>query len=319
MGLYGADRRPLPSPGEGFKRSEAAHYATVRHPANKRARLVRSLRPLQQIYGWGRLTDCVVPGTDVSEPFLVSNGGTFFSGDLSSFIDRHMYLFGGYEGTLIDLFLAKIPQIRRRVVFDIGANVGTHSLAFARAFDCVHAFEPNPSLWECFERNIKLNGFNDVTLHRVALGDVNGRVPFYVTDTTNFGLGTLSSFPQYDVALVKAPSVDLVTGDAVVTSEKIEVVDAVKIDVQGFECQVLKGMQETLRRSSPIVWVEVGPESISTYRTPVEFLGLFPFRARMYRFTRCFRGIHWGFRLIPADNRELVPGDYVVAPLDQIP
>ena len=70
-----------------------------------------------------------------------------FAGEASSFVDRQMYVFGNYEKPLIDAFVSFISPGKRGTILDIGANVGTHSLAFAHRFKAVHSFEPNPSLW----------------------------------------------------------------------------------------------------------------------------------------------------------------------------
>ena len=103
-----------------------------------------------------------------------------------------MYLYGGYEEPQIRSFVNELS--RRRVILDVGANVGTHSLAFAQAFDTVHSFEPNSSVWSKFERNLDLNGFENVQLHKVGLGDQSGHFPFYNINNDNDGLGTFLEF-----------------------------------------------------------------------------------------------------------------------------
>src|SRR5688572_11738006 len=130
-----------------------------------RARIARALRWLHALPGWQSLVNKVVP--DHSGAFVVHNGPMVFAGVIGSFIDRQVYLFGGYERPYIDRFVRAIPADRRGTILDIGANAGTHSLAFASDFATVHAFEPNPMLWAQFERNVALNHLKNVQLHKL--------------------------------------------------------------------------------------------------------------------------------------------------------
>ena len=108
---------------------------------------------------------------------MVDNGGTYFAGDLGVVIDREVYLFGGDERESIDLFLACVRTHRRGVILDVGCNAGTHSLRFAKAFARVHAFDPNPALWEQFKANAALNGADNITLHPLGVGAAEARLP----------------------------------------------------------------------------------------------------------------------------------------------
>jgi hypothetical protein len=81
--------------------NDVTSFATVAvlqesHPASARARIVRMLRPLRYVRGWPRVAGWLVP-PDLSGPFVVSNRGILFAGDLRSYIDRQTYLFGQYE------------------------------------------------------------------------------------------------------------------------------------------------------------------------------------------------------------------------------
>src|SRR5262245_8857068 len=109
-----------------------------------RARIARALRGLRVLPGWQRLVNRLVPQHLAS--FTICNGDTVFAGDIGSYLDRQVYLFGGYESAQIRCFLSCIPAGRHGTLLDIGANAGTHSLAFARVFETVRAFEPNPML-----------------------------------------------------------------------------------------------------------------------------------------------------------------------------
>ncbi len=283
------------------------------HPKCTRARLVRSLRALRRVRGWGRFVNWLVPSR-VAGPFVIVNDGLAFAGDLGSYIDRHTYLLGQYEERSLDLFLSLVPKDRRRLILDVGANVGTHSLVFGRHFRRVHAFEPNPDLWAQFERNIAINGFDHVTLHRAGVGDQEAELPFYLIDAPNYGLGTFSAVEQYSMPLKRAGVCRLVNGDEYLRQHGLHPVDAIKIDVQGFEPQVLRGLNGALRQDRPIVWFEQGLVTQETIRALPDLKELFPYSIVVYRVAESGR-LTLSSRLERVSD-ELRQGDYLVVPAE---
>lgn len=279
------------------------------------ARIVRALRPLHRVPGWGRVANRLI-GPDATGAFEVENQTGRFAGDLSSFIERKVYLFGGYEEDQIAAFLALVPPDRRRTILDIGANVGTHSVAFARHFAEVHAFEPNPALWARFDRNIQANELTHVRLHRLALGERDGELPFFTTSNSNAGLGTLSTVEQYDLPLRAAGSAKVARGDRYLDAEGIGAIDAIKVDVQGFEPEVLRGLAAVLARDLPIVWFEVGTGTATSVGTRDAAKALFPFECRFLRFQPPNGLFRRSSCLVPAAD-ELVPGEYIAVPQGQ--
>lgn len=285
-----------------------------RHPPVWRARLVRALRGLKSLRGWERVVNVLAPQNDATTPFTVANRGGIFAGDLSSFIDRRMYLFGGYEEDLIREFLSRIPTGRRGVILDVGANVGTHSLAFAQHFGQVHAFEPNPSLWSAFETNVRLNNLNTVQLHKVGLADREGELPFYLIEKNNFGLGTCSDVEQYDLPLKKIGTVRVEIGDSYLEAAGIQRVDAIKIDVQGFEAEVIRGLAKTLARDRPFVWLEVSESIAGAPNSYLALKSVFPYENTLLHFQPWRSGAFNTVRLQPARTEGLQPGDYLIVP-----
>lgn len=77
------------------------------------------------------------------------------------------------------------------IYLDIGANVGTTSLPVAihnKNIE-VHAFEPNPKIFQSLETNKSLNNCDNLTLHKLAVGSKKGKLPLFVTskEKANFG------------------------------------------------------------------------------------------------------------------------------------
>lgn len=275
--------------------------------------MARALRPMRRFRGWMRLVNYVVPESASGE-FVVVNNGTVFAGNLGSFLDRNVYLFGGHEGQEIELFLSLVPSHRRGIVLDVGANAGTHALRFARAFKHVHSFEPNPALWAQFERNISLNQLSNVTLHRVGLADRDAQLPFYMIEKSNLGLGTFSKVEQYDMPLKEVGSAKVVRGADYLVGHDIGPVDAIKIDVQGFEIEAIRGLVPVLERDRPYLWFELGSATRQVLNSRPALERLIPFRheawliePRRGLFTR-----RLGLSPAPADLPE---GDYIITPI----
>jgi FkbM family methyltransferase len=289
------------------------HKSSAEHHPLLRARVVRALRRLRRLRGWTRIVDRIAPA-NASAEFVVVNDGTVFTGNLGSFIDRNVYFYGDYEGKMIELFLSVVPARRRGIILDVGANAGTHSVKFARAFEHVHSFEPNQALWDQFERNICLNELSNVTLHRVGLADRNSQLPFYTIEKSNLGLGTFSHIEQYDKPLILVGSASVVRGSDYLIDQEIGPIDAIKIDVQGFELEVIRGLHPLLQRDRPCLWFELGlrTRQVLNSRMALDHLIPFDYDAQMFDPKRTLLTHRVALVAAPAD---LPAGDYVITPV----
>lgn len=133
----------------------------------------------------------------------------------------------------------EICQVRRFAA-DVGAHVGFWSYYLALRFRGVHAFEPSAAFAQCFERNVRAK---NVVLHRVALGEAAGSVALEMvegnTGATHVRPGGEGSIPMRRL-----------------DDYRLEELDLLKIDVEGYERRVLEGARETLARCRPVVIVE---------------------------------------------------------------
>jgi FkbM family methyltransferase len=133
---------------------------------------------------------------------------------------------------------------------DIGANVGNHSMFAAGVLKAprVLAFEPNPDAYAILRCNIALNDLAEVVRHfPVGLSGSSGRASVLVPDPTiNLGGAKL---------IEGDGSIELRPGDELIPSE--EPVGFIKIDVEGLEMEVLKGLSQTIARCRPVMFVEV--------------------------------------------------------------
>lgn len=140
-------------------------------------------------------------------------------------------------------FEAAMQWVRNwRCAIDVGAHVGLWSMHLAKRFERVHAFEPVAAHRECFEANVpefRNNLCNG--LHACALGASDGTVAIHTAPTSSGD------------SWVSGPGeIPMITLDYL----QLDDVDFIKIDCEGYELQVLKGAEETLRRCHPCVIVE---------------------------------------------------------------
>jgi FkbM family methyltransferase len=142
-----------------------------------------------------------------------------------------------------------------RTVLDIGAHVGWYGLLAKQVNPMaeVWAFEPNPLLLQRLRENIALN---DVIVNVIAAAasDDNKGAIFYEGGP---GLSSSSGL-RPEVGGTRSFRVPTVTVDSIVAANNIENIDLVKIDVEGHEPAVLRGMHHVLKTMRPHVIFEVG-------------------------------------------------------------
>lgn len=162
-------------------------------------------------------------------------------------------------------------RCRPKVALDIGANVGLYAIPLAdrlAANGRVWAFEPHPRTFERLQRHVFLNGLGNITLVNSAFGRTPGTAR--LTDYGEGDSGKWSLRSDRDESASLEVRVD--TLDRAKKSLKISDVDLIKLDVEGFEPQVILGAQEVLAESRPIVFLELTP-SWSDQREAREALG----------------------------------------------
>ena len=142
----------------------------------------------------------------------------------------------------------------RPVIFDCGANIGMATLFFKWLYPHseVHAFEPDPRVFQVLAENVARNRLCDVHLHNVALCDKNGDVDFFVP------LGTEGS-PVMSLVAGRIPEADArriqVTACMLSAFVESKEVDFLKLDVEGSEDLVLRDLRAsgTLQRVRELV------------------------------------------------------------------
>lgn len=139
------------------------------------------------------------------------------------------------------------------IIYDIGANLGNHTIYFADHAKTaqIYAFEPVTANYNLLDANVKANNFTDrVTLFNNAIGAEKGHAFMQIPEGNagNFGM----------MSIVKGQPQNAEKVEVVVIDElNLPTPDYVKIDTEGFEVNVLKGMKNTLAKADAVVWIEI--------------------------------------------------------------
>ena len=143
-------------------------------------------------------------------------------------------------------------------IFDVGANLGNHSVYFAKKNRNSHvfSFEPFPDNYELLKKNIDENELSNVAIYNEAVGEHVGHVKVKDFNESNYG-GT--SFIESSDG---EGSIHMTSVDNAVIDLSIPSLDFIKIDTEGFELEVIQGMSYAIEKYHPIIWVECSDSSI---------------------------------------------------------
>lgn len=190
-------------------------------------------------------------------------------------------LFEVYEisslAVILDKYVTQKYLSDKVVALDIGANIGSHSVALAQKFHRLISFEPNPSIYKVLEANLIVNGVQNVTAYQVALGSREDILDLYESEEWNSGMGSLI---KYREAARVISSVKVARGDDFIPPllQENETVGFVKVDVEGHEIEVIRGLRNTLSKHNPLICLEIsGDKQGIDIRNELQQIGYFYF------------------------------------------
>ena len=198
-------------------------------------------------------------------PMVSKNGETLFTGisflrdnhllhtNTGNYLDYMVFTTGSYEPAIAGLISSQLNA--GSTVMDIGANVGIHTITMAKTVGPtgkVYAFEPIGFLRKKIEENLWLNNLHNVHIMPVALSNEAGSQQIYF-DENDSNLGTASLGKKTAHTNLE---IDIKVGDEVASQLDMDRLDLIKIDVEGFELKVLKGMEKTISALRPRIIFE---------------------------------------------------------------
>jgi FkbM family methyltransferase len=183
------------------------------------------------------------------------------------------------------------------VCFDVGANIGVYSSVLAGISGDpanIHSFEPVEHVRRKLIANARLNGFGNIHVNPFALGSSPGTLVMHQIREGHFRGGT-STFVNKEIVTrlgqsqFESREVEIRTLDQYVGASDLSRVDFIKIDVEGFELEVLKGAIETLSKHKPTMILEYDEDRHSpeagTMREVLSSIGYQVFEFAAYRDT----------------------------------
>lgn len=185
----------------------------------------------------------------------VQRNGVRFELDIANIVDWNIYF--GFHETSRELLFRLLDDAE--VIFDVGANIGEISLRFAHTYPkaTIHGFEPFPDTFRTLKQNVSLNAFPNIELHPLGLGAQAGEVFFEERTAGNPGMNRVTANPERSTRKVA-----ITTLDAFVGENDISTVSLIKIDVEGYEFEVLKGADQLIRRHHPVFFIELDDDNL---------------------------------------------------------
>lgn len=174
-----------------------------------------------------------------------------------------------------------LSRQRNITIYDVGANIGTHTLALAKISPSrirVRSFEVQSKIFYMLCGTVAINGLGNVDCHNVAVGErnmemINLNLPNYSEDY-NYGSYEVDDIEKSDNQnMVKMHTEDI----CMITLDSFnESVDLLKIDVEGMEQKVLDGAKNLFLKSSPICFIEIfksDPDKLISFFKSKNYIG----------------------------------------------
>lgn len=210
-----------------------------------------------------------------SHQFEVDFFGSVYKGNLNNYIDWNVYFFGAYEKFELFMLRALIKGKLKPVFIDIGANIGHHSLFMSRYCGQVHAYEPYELVRKQLDLKIQHNNIQNIYVHKVGLGQEDCELDFFAPISENTGTGSFIS--THDINNNKFfGKLQIVNADNHIANLGLDHIDLVKMDVEGFEKNVLLGMIETFKQYRPILFMEFSADTQHSFYGVEEIMSLLP-------------------------------------------
>lgn len=187
-----------------------------------------------------------------------TNNGLMLYPPADMYIGQAIEHYGEYVAAEQDFF--RFAAQKGGEAIDAGANIGAHSMAMARYFERVMAFEPQRMLFKLLKAN--LSDWPSSLAYNAALGKEDGLLWLPSLNygmTNNFGgvgrdcVENWSPDQREHIPMVEVQIRQLDKIDAVKAAEKISLI---KVDVEGMEKEVLEGARQTIAKHQPILYVE---------------------------------------------------------------
>ena len=193
--------------------------------------------------------------------------------DMAVFVNDHIggaiITYGQYEKQYLEMTRQVLIELTGNESFkdgtclDIGANIGNHALFYSTIFKQVIAFEPNPIAYKLLEANILKNRIANIRICTTALGSKKEKKVLSICHE-NLGMSSLvqetkTAHPSFNL------EIEINVGDDLIEEmvDDQSGISFIKLDVEGFEAEALKGLRKTISKYRPIISIELNFASLN--------------------------------------------------------
>jgi len=226
---------------------------------NRKDKIKLSISRNWKFPGQERLSNILHPSPDLKKSF--TNGIVWLNEEdlaiyttADNYIEWNILSRGTYEPEIQKLIAICLKE--GGTALDIGGNIGLQSLRMAQKvgpLGKIIAFEPLEYLRKKFQHNIHLNRFKNIQILPYALSDQKTILDFNIDEHSwNQGTFRLSQKETGNTS----QRVEVHVADELPEIQQLDSLDLIKIDVEGFEFNVLRGLELTLKRLKPRLILE---------------------------------------------------------------
>ena len=157
----------------------------------------------------------------------------------------------------LTLLIKKLSLIcRNEIVLDVGANIGITSIIFSEFFEGVISFEPSKKTFNVLLENLQTNKIKNVKALNYGLGDKEKESN--IMTPLNEASSAAVTQEYINIQDYEFDKVEIKVGDIELKKEiNDKRIGLIKIDVEGLELEVLKGLQKTIKENNPIIILEM--------------------------------------------------------------
>jgi len=171
-------------------------------------------------------------------------------------ISSELIIYKIHEPLTTSLIIKKLTKGMHCI--DIGSNIGYYAILESSKIGnngMVWSVEPSPQNFETLSKNIILNQRKNIKCYNIAIGSGNGKIDFLISKKSNWS--KIKNESDHIENGDKIIQVDIMTLDSFSEKNEIEKVDLLRMDVEGYERNIIEGSMNFLEKFKPILMIEV--------------------------------------------------------------